>query len=231
MTLALRHADPVAENLQKHDDLRFPGAVVDIFLDAHGQVCIVSPDALRFLGSALTIRENRVRATDRTAERLLQNAIRLALTPPHEVSTVALPRAEGRALIAKLAPAIIPGADQSQAGARLTLIDLDDRPEPCERVMRDLFGLTGAEARLAKHMARGDTLEDYARATRISLATVRTQLKFLFNKTNTHRQGEARFLAGAACTFPASGDMLKISFFIPHMRVVGLPARRQIACR
>jgi hypothetical protein len=108
-----------------------------------GQVCIVSPDALRFLGSALTIRENRVRATDRTAERLLQNAIRLALTPPHEVSTVALPRAEGRALIAKLAPAIIPGADQSQAGARLTLIDLDDRPEPCERVMRDLFGLTG----------------------------------------------------------------------------------------
>jgi hypothetical protein len=35
MTLALRHADPVAENLQKHDDLRFPGAVVAIFLDAH----------------------------------------------------------------------------------------------------------------------------------------------------------------------------------------------------
>ena len=52
------------------------------------------------------------------------------------------------------------------------------------------FALTAAEARLAAHLTGGETIAELSEALGISLAAARNQLRSLFAKTGTHRQGE-----------------------------------------
>jgi DNA-binding CsgD family transcriptional regulator len=53
-----------------------------------------------------------------------------------------------------------------------------------------LFGLTDAEARLADMLARGVELRAAASKLDITYGTARARLAEIFQKTNTHRQGE-----------------------------------------
>ncbi|HEV7285793.1 MAG TPA: helix-turn-helix transcriptional regulator, partial [Kaistia sp.] len=58
------------------------------------------------------------------------------------------------------------------------------------------FRLTQAEIRLVLALERGDSLGAFAGANNLSLHTVRTHLKSIFSKTNTHRQHELVALTG-----------------------------------
>jgi len=61
----------------------------------------------------------------------------------------------------------------------------------------DFFGLSAAEARLARAICHGDSVEEYARDQGLCLSTVRTQLSSVFNKTGTERQAMlVRLIAG-----------------------------------
>jgi DNA-binding CsgD family transcriptional regulator len=53
-----------------------------------------------------------------------------------------------------------------------------------------LFRLSPAEARLARALALGKTPEEFATECELSMATVRTQLRKVFEKTGTARQAE-----------------------------------------
>lgn len=57
-------------------------------------------------------------------------------------------------------------------------------------LLRDLFGLTLAEARLATRLGDGISLTDAAAELGVAKATVRSQLNAVFQKTQTNRQGE-----------------------------------------
>src|SRR5262249_11824575 len=61
--------------------------------------------------------------------------------------------------------------------------------EPIE-LLRCHFGLTPAEARLALHLAAGETLRSAEAKLSISYETARTPLKNIFQKTGTCRQAE-----------------------------------------
>ena len=52
------------------------------------------------------------------------------------------------------------------------------------------FGLTPAEAEMTARLANGESLEAIAEARNVCVDTVRTQLRTVFKKTGTHRQGE-----------------------------------------
>ncbi|HEX6013315.1 MAG TPA: helix-turn-helix transcriptional regulator [Geminicoccaceae bacterium] len=56
--------------------------------------------------------------------------------------------------------------------------------------LRELYGLTGAEARVAAALLDHERLANVAAALRVSLATVRTLLQRAFEKTDTHRQAD-----------------------------------------
>jgi DNA-binding CsgD family transcriptional regulator/PAS domain-containing protein len=56
--------------------------------------------------------------------------------------------------------------------------------------LRDLFGLTGAEARLAAALARGSTLVAAARLLGIAHNTAKVQLRSVFAKTGVNRQAQ-----------------------------------------
>ncbi|MGH6834049.1 MAG: helix-turn-helix transcriptional regulator [Methylocella sp.] len=56
--------------------------------------------------------------------------------------------------------------------------------------LRNHFGLTGAETGLAAEILKGDGRAAAARRRGVSVATARTQLSSIFEKTGTHRQAE-----------------------------------------
>lgn len=56
--------------------------------------------------------------------------------------------------------------------------------------LMEMFDLTAAEARLARALAQGMRLEDYAVCNDLRLPTVKTQLRGIFAKTATSRQAE-----------------------------------------
>jgi DNA-binding CsgD family transcriptional regulator len=88
--------------------------------------------------------------------------------------------------------AIASAARSPFLGARvlLTFADLRPKPGPDPRLLISLFGLTAAEARLASLVTSGAALDEIAGQLRIARETARSQLKAVFAKTETHRQGE-----------------------------------------
>lgn len=61
---------------------------------------------------------------------------------------------------------------------------------PSEKMLSVLFGLSPAEARLARGLLVGRTPEEHARHAGVGVATVRTQLHSIFSKTGARRQAE-----------------------------------------
>jgi DNA-binding CsgD family transcriptional regulator/PAS domain-containing protein len=65
-------------------------------------------------------------------------------------------------------------------------------------VLTALYGLSPAECRLSSLMLEGCTLTEASERLEVQVSTVRTQLKSIFWKTGTHRQGELlKLLSGA----------------------------------
>ena len=93
-------------------------------------------------------------------------------------------------------------ADNLAAGRPMGLaliVDPEDELEPASDLLRRLFNLTEAEAEVALHMVRGADLKQVAEDLSVSLATVRTHLHHVFDKTQTHRQAELVRLLLALC--------------------------------
>lgn len=61
---------------------------------------------------------------------------------------------------------------------------------PHEPAIRTSLGLTAAESRLAVRLLTGESLRSAAAALGITYESARSQLKSIFQKTGTHRQGE-----------------------------------------
>lgn len=75
--------------------------------------------------------------------------------------------------------------------------DLDDTGTLRPEVLRALYGLTAAEARLAIAIGRGRELPRLSEDWNVSTETLRTHLKAVFAKTGVNRQVDlVRLLAG-----------------------------------
>ncbi|HEX2561208.1 alpha/beta fold hydrolase [Phenylobacterium sp.] len=89
-------------------------------------------------------------------------------------------------------------------------------PDPAERLwssIRESFGLTPAELRLARKLRDGLTLSDAAQDLNVSVNTVRNQLRAIFDKMGLKRQAdlvraltELAALAGALSSARPAGD-------------------------
>lgn len=80
--------------------------------------------------------------------------------------------------------------DESEPRAMLVVIDPEQRPEPPPLVLRRLYGFTKCEADIALHVLRGEGLKPISEELSLSMATIKTHLQRVFEKTNTHRQAE-----------------------------------------
>ena len=77
-----------------------------------------------------------------------------------------------------------------RALAALFVTDPESTPETPEHLVRMLYGLTPAESRVAESLLHGASPEEISDRNGVSLATVRTQLRSIFDKTETRRQSE-----------------------------------------
>jgi DNA-binding CsgD family transcriptional regulator len=67
---------------------------------------------------------------------------------------------------------------------------------PPVELIQSLFDLTPAEAKVARGLAAGDTLEEIATANNLSRNTIRSQLRGALEKTGSRRQAELVALLG-----------------------------------
>jgi DNA-binding CsgD family transcriptional regulator len=76
------------------------------------------------------------------------------------------------------------------AGALMIIIDPERETMPAPALLAQLFSMTQAEAQIALGILRGAPPKQLAEQMSVSLATVRTHLQHVFDKTDTHRQAD-----------------------------------------
>ena len=87
-------------------------------------------------------------------------------------------------------PAYSPAQPEKYPGILCLLAPLDQRRIATAHQLMELFGLSAAEARLARGLCHGYSLDQYAKTQNVRLPTVRTQLRAIFVKTRTGRQAD-----------------------------------------
>jgi DNA-binding CsgD family transcriptional regulator len=140
------------------------------------------------------IRNRRLFVRDGRAQSML-DALVAELMAPRRTHTPAQPivarRRTKRPVV--IHPLIVDGVASSPflgAGAILVLTDLDAKSSLQREILAQGFGLTPSETRLGVLIGTGISIEEAAGRTSLSRETVRNELKAIFAKTETHRQGE-----------------------------------------
>lgn len=84
----------------------------------------------------------------------------------------------------------------SQCAGVLILTPVAQPQAPGIELVQSLFDLTPAEARVARGLVTGATVEEIAGSANVALSTVRTQLRGVLQKTGCRRQAEVIALLG-----------------------------------
>jgi DNA-binding CsgD family transcriptional regulator len=171
-----------------------------LLIGADGCVISLNDEARRHVGSEITLAQGQIAATHRTANAELKHRIAATLSADNwplltPRGGVLLPRPDGRPVMAYVISIAEPGGGSPpQAKAIVLLIDSDKQSEPTEDILREGFGLTPAEIRIAISFARGRDLHEIANDQGLSIETVRKCFKAVLAKTNTSRQAELAML-------------------------------------
>jgi DNA-binding CsgD family transcriptional regulator len=108
-------------------------------------------------------------------------------------SAFALRRAEGKRPLTLFVRAVKSKTDSpvdNEAAVLIMILDSGLPVETTEAELRQLYGFTATEARLANHLMEGLALEDCCEAMGIRRTTARMHLRNIFAKTGVRRQGE-----------------------------------------
>lgn len=171
--------------------LRLPLLIVD----DGGAILMANAEAEAFLArrGELAVRDGRLRLAasgDGRLETLLRKACG-ALGAAEAGGLRFGPRNGEASLVATPVPArLAVGTAWSRPLALVLLGDSQQAPAGGEDLLQEVYRLTPAEARVALSLARGGVPAQVAAELRVSLATVRTQMKSIFLKTGTARQAD-----------------------------------------
>jgi DNA-binding CsgD family transcriptional regulator len=183
-----------------------------IFLDHKGRVLFANKaaSALARAADGIAITQDGLTLANAGEQRRLARLIGAALTPSLEPGNgmMLAGRPSGQRPYSILVSPIRV-AESSMAAVTpcvcLTITDPARQTLMPEGALRELFGLTPSEARLAVRLARGDALADAADELGLAYATVRAQLVAIFRKTHTNRQGELVHLLQSSVPASAAG--------------------------
>lgn len=164
-------------------------------LDAAGRMLAVSPAAEALLGDALHIRNGALDLGDPALRRRLAALIEAAIChdpqqPDGMPPPLGIRLGSGRTLHVDVLPLPRDVAPPRRIVALLFLRETGDGSASLAETLRQRFGLTPAESRLALALGEGLDLRQAAARNGVRLSTARVQLKAIFWKTETHRQGE-----------------------------------------
>jgi DNA-binding CsgD family transcriptional regulator len=167
-----------------------------ILIDVKGNVLTMNRSASRHMSAAkgLRLRVGKLCAVQGPeSERLMaliDGAVKTTVGEGHSAGgTMLVSRPVGRPLALTVAPLRVARRPEEPA-AVIFIADPDERTELPGDLLRRGYRLTVAECRLALLLVEGQSLNQVAAQTRVSVLTLRTQLKSVFAKTEVKRQGE-----------------------------------------
>lgn len=177
---------------------RLPTGVILLDKDARIVLTNRSADQILALGDGIRVERGRPQLDDPRQERAFQQVVARAVRshprPGHtsggtlSVSRPSARRAYPLTVIPLLAPP--PGTNLGEAVAVVFLADPEGTQISATEVLEALYDLTPAEAELLSLLAEGRSLDEVATLRGVTRNTVRSQLKQVFAKTGTSRQGE-----------------------------------------
>ncbi len=183
---------------------RSPAAA--FFLDGRKRIvfCNLRAEALRSKEDGIQLRANGIGLLHKQDDDRLQALIAQALSPktsPTSLNTaMRAERPSGkRPYIILVAPVrgAYPVLSLIRPAVSVVIIDPDHEASLPGGRLREVFGLTEAEARLAALLATGAELREAAQKLGITYGTGRTRLAQIFQKTDTRRQAAlVRLLLG-----------------------------------
>jgi len=164
-------------------------------------------------GDALTLtRESRLTTIGPLGRRPLERAVAEACRTMRGSersggAAFRLERSEGRpaygVVVSPLAVRVV--RFLSRRPAAVVLVGDPDRPVPPEVVLREMFGLTGAQSALVALLGAGESLDDAAEKLGVTRNTARWTLKQVFVRTGVTRQSELMRLLDALPSQAATG--------------------------
>ncbi len=126
-------------------------------------------------------------------DRALAAQIRVAVTEG-KVGALSIPRPSKKPPFNLIVSPLTSGAAHfnvlQRPSALIQIANPDHQPLPMTELLASLYKLTPAESRLALRLFEGVTPAEYAEETKISITTVRTQIRSVLDKTHTRRQSE-----------------------------------------
>jgi DNA-binding CsgD family transcriptional regulator len=152
-------------------------------------------------------RPSRIGLADRRADAMLaQSLLRLDSRAGQQVRSIPIAATpELPASIVHVVPVRGVANDIFTAASCMLVITTVKRREiPSTEVIQGLFDLTPAEARVARGIAAGKTVDELADEAGLAALTVRNQLKSAFRKTGVSRQADlVGILVGSTFNFPS----------------------------
>lgn len=168
-------------------------------LDGAGRVVAANARAEALFDAGFRVGDGVLRIADPRARDEVAGLIEaLSLRRAGPAGPVLVPRRDRRPLILRALPLIEAARSPFLGASALLLVtdlEADGRPDPA--LLAQVFGLTAAEARLAAILAGGASLPEAAETLGIAVETVRSQIKAVFAKTGTGRQGALVALLGS----------------------------------
>ncbi len=167
-----------------------------IRVDRDARILYANPEAERLLGRGaglIRVSHALLCAQDISEGRRLRAVIARACEG--RGGAVAISRlADGKPLFVIAVPGL--AAPRARAESVLIISDPEHRAPALTERLRDLFGLTPAEAEVAVAVGRGQDLAEISAARRVKVSTLRDQISSVFAKTDTTRQAQLAGLIG-----------------------------------
>jgi DNA-binding CsgD family transcriptional regulator len=202
--LDIRHVLGVAQHQLAGAEALADASATPTFLVARtGRVSHHNAAARTLLdqSDALTLRDSVLTATQAGSKELLRKLFHDAALPASTqwaassqeklAHALSLERPSGRQPLQLLAsPLSGKNRQHSQADLVLLVTDPEQPVNYPDGVLRALYGLTPAQTEIANGLLTGYTLDEIACLRKVSVGTVRQQLKSIMNKTGVGRQSD-----------------------------------------
>jgi DNA-binding CsgD family transcriptional regulator len=162
-----------------------------LVMNEHGHVLAANHLIEQMAGHIVWLAQDRVALKDRRADKLLRAAVASSIAAA-AAGTHSFPARHADAeetLVVHVIPIRLSARDIfSRCAAALVLTPVTAPQAPPVELVQSLFDLTPAEARIARDLASGETVEDIASAGGVSRNTIRTRVRAVPTKTSCGRQ-------------------------------------------
>jgi DNA-binding CsgD family transcriptional regulator len=175
-----------------------------IAIDTGGRAVVLNRIAEGLMGKDIDVVRGHLTATDAAINDAIERMVHGLLQGNSAPENVVVPQPGGQYPLVLQACRITETGDSllpSICGI-VVISNPNRRPAGNRDLMGETFGLSRSESAIVGQLVKGHSIAEAANHMQLSRETVRSHLKSIFQKTNTHRQSELVMLASRLTSVP-----------------------------